>query len=233
MPDFASRIAAVHERMAAAASRSGRKVDEISLLAVSKTFDAETVVAAARAGLKRLGENRVQEAAGKIPAVNAALPFALEWHLVGGLQRNKAKTAAALFDVVHSVDRPALASALQRGADTADRHIRVLLQVDVDDEPQKGGADPADLPELARATDACAALELVGLMAIPRAHEDPERMRPAFARLRALLDDLNRQRPVPLRELSMGMSADFEVAIEEGSTLIRVGTALFGERTRR
>jgi pyridoxal phosphate enzyme (YggS family) len=176
----------------------------------------------------------VQEARAKIPRVAelrgpGAAP--LVWHYVGRLQSNKAKHAAALFDQVESVDRAELARALDRHAAALGRVLDVLLQVNVSGEAQKGGAEPGALPELAAAVAACASLRLRGLMAVPAASEDPEAARPAFARLRELRDALCRTAPgLTLPELSMGMSADFEVAIEEGATIVRVGTALFGPR---
>jgi hypothetical protein len=176
----------------------------------------------------------VQEAESKIEALRALSRESLEWHLIGGLQRNKAKRAAALCDVIQSLDRPELAQALEREAAALGRRLRVFLQVNVDREPQKGGCDPDQVTPLARAVEACPHLELVGLMAIPRACEDPEEVRPSFARLRGLLGELNRARgdSRPLAELSMGMTGDFEVAVEEGATWLRIGTALFGEREK-
>ncbi|HTO71631.1 MAG TPA: YggS family pyridoxal phosphate-dependent enzyme [Myxococcota bacterium] len=230
MSGLAARLAELRARIDARARKAGRDPAAVKLLAVTKTHPPERVLEAVSAGLRAFGENRVQEADAKIPAVAAAAGVPLEWHLVGSLQRNKAARAAALFDVVHSVDRAPLAAALERGAAAAGRHIQVLLQVNVDAEPQKGGAAPAELAELARAVDACAHLRLVGLMTVPRACADPEEVRPSFARMRSLLGELNRGRAVPLAELSMGMSDDFEVAVEEGATWLRIGTALFGAR---
>jgi hypothetical protein len=230
----AERVAAVQARIAAAAHRAGRDPSEVKLVAVSKTFAAGAVAELASLGLGRFGENRVQEALQKIPEVQKLTGEKLEWHLIGSLQRNKAARAARVFDCIHSVDRAELALELERAARAAARRLRVLAQVNVDAEPQKGGAPAALLPELVACLDACPHLELGGLMAVPRACADPEAVRPSFARLRALLDEVNRSRApaARLRELSMGMSADFEVAIEEGATLVRIGTALFGERER-
>jgi PLP dependent protein len=227
---FAERLTAVRARIDASARKAGRAPGEVKLLAVTKTQAPEAVLEAVRAGVRAFGENRVQEAEAKIPAVRALTSEPLEWHLIGSLQRNKAARAAALCDVVHSVDRGPLAAALEREAAKLGRHLRVLVQVNVDAEPQKGGCAPAELAALAREIDACPHLALVGLMAIPRPCADPEGVRPSFARMRALFDDLNRSRSTPLTELSMGMSDDFEVAIEEGATWIRIGTALFGAR---
>jgi pyridoxal phosphate enzyme (YggS family) len=231
---LAARLAEIRERIARAARASGRDPADVKLLAVSKTQPADAVCEAVRAGLVAFGENRVQEAEPKIPAVRALSSAKLEWHLIGPLQRNKARRAVELFDVIQSVDRPELLTALDKAAGASGRRPRVLLQVNVDEEPQKSGCAPASLAALARAADACAHLEWLGLMAIPRACEDPEQVRPSFARLRALLDDLNRARSAEAerRELSMGMTADFEVAVQEGATWLRIGTALFGEREK-
>jgi PLP dependent protein len=227
--DLAARLAEIRGRVERAAQRAGRDPAGVKLLAVSKTQPAERVREAARLGLRAFGENRVQEAESKIEALRGE---GLEWHLIGTLQRNKAKRAAALCDVIQSVDRSALVESLGREAAALGRTLRIFLQVNVDDEPQKGGCAPAELPTLARLCQAQPALELAGLMTIPRACADPEQVRPSFARLRELLDQLNRAREgsPPLRELSMGMSSDFEVAVQEGATWLRIGTALFGER---
>jgi PLP dependent protein len=230
--DLDQRIALLRGRIERAAGRAGRSADDVRLLGVSKTFPTARVIEAAAAGLHCFGENRVQEAAQKIPAVNAARAERIEWHLVGALQRNKARRAAELFDVVQSVDRLALAEQLDRCAREHNRTLRVLVQVDIDAEPQKGGVAPAELPALLDALAGLTHLDVEGLMAIPAVHADPEAQRPAFARLRELLEAAQRSAPqgAQLRELSMGMSADFEVAIEEGSTCVRIGTALFGAR---
>jgi hypothetical protein len=233
VPDVAASLAAVRERVAAAARAAGRPPDAVRLVAVSKGVPAASVIAAARAGQVAFGESRVQEAAAKLPAVAEAVATSLEWHLVGRLQRNKARAAVRLFDVIHSVDTADLARALARAAGELRRRPRVLVQVNLDAEAQKGGVAPEGLGALVEAIDALPALSLVGLMAIPRPAPDPESLRPAFARLRELRDSLDARRPASLwlRELSMGMSADFEVAIREGATLVRVGTAIFGERS--
>lgn len=223
---IAERLRAVRERIDAAARRAGRDPAQVQLLAVSKTFPARAVLEAADAGQRCFAENRVQEAEAKIPEVGRDL----EWHLVGALQRNKARRAVELFDVIHSVDRPQLAHALQRAADAAGRRPRVLLQVNLDAEDQKSGAAPEALGALLDAVRACPALVPSGLMTIPRACDDPEEVRPSFARLAELARELRATEP-RLVELSMGMSADFEVAVEEGATLVRVGTAIFGTRS--
>jgi pyridoxal phosphate enzyme (YggS family) len=199
----------------------------VKLLAVSKGFAAERIREAASAGQVAFGENRVQEAEAKI----AALP-ALEWHLIGQLQRNKARLACELFAAIHSVDRAELAQALARQAAALGRRVRVLVQVNIDEEPQKGGVAPAATAALVHEIASLPALELAGLMAIPRPQPDPEQMRPAFARLRRLREEIRLQAPQGpgLEELSMGMSDDFEVAIQEGATIVRVGSAIFGAR---
>ena len=224
----------VHRRIATAARRAGRDPNEVKLLAVSKRFAHDRVLEAAAAGQLAFGENRVQEASRKIPVVAAEFAAtqpntSMEWHLIGPLQRNKARQAVELFDVIHSLDRSELAVALERAAEALDRRPRVLLQINIDDEPQKSGAAPSDARELLEATRACAHLIPVGLMTLPRACSDPEEVRPSFRRLRELLAELHQDEP-RLVELSMGMSADFEVAIEEGSTQVRIGTAIFGTR---
>jgi len=231
---LAARLAAVQARIAAAARRAGRDPGAVRLVAVSKTVAAPRVAEGAALGLRHLGENRVQEAAEKMHAVRALTDLDLEWHLIGALQRNKAARAARAFDWIHSLDRPELALDLERAATERAAPLRVLAQVNIDAEPQKAGAPPSALRELVACIDRCPHLELRGLMAIPRACADPEEVRPSFARLRALLEDLDRGRDesVGLRELSMGMSADFEIAIEEGATLVRIGTAIFGERSQ-
>lgn len=227
------RIAKVRERIGRSAARSGRSPGEIRLIGVTKTVPAPIVAEAVRAGLADLGENRVQEAGTKIPEVARLLGDrapAPAWHLIGHLQSNKAKKAAGLFPVVHSVDTLPVATALDRHA--AGRRIDILLQVDLGHEPTKHGVDEGRLAELAAAAAALPQLRLRGLMTIPPPFEDPEGSRPFFVRLRRLKEALE-SRGIPLPELSMGMTQDFEVAIEEGATMVRVGRALFGEREAR
>ena len=233
MSALAQRVRRVRERLAGAARAAGRDPDSVRPIAVSKTFPARRVVEAAGAGLRAFGENRVQEAYEKIPEVTDICSHNIEWHFIGHLQRNKARRAVGMCDVIHSVDRPELARALQRAASDLGRRPRVLVQVNIDGEPRKAGVAPRDAPALVRELDACEDLEPVGLMAIPRPAADPERVRPAFARLRELRDALERERGRPLPELSMGMTADFAVAVEEGATWVRLGTAIFGEREER
>ncbi len=225
MSDIAARLADVRARIARAAGRAGRDPASITLVAVSKTFPSDAVVAAARAGQIDFGENKVQEALAKIEATRQ---LRLRWHLVGHLQSNKAKKAVQ-FDVIHSVDSAALLARL----DAAARSPDVLVQVDVAHEPTKFGAVEDELPAIFEAARAARAVRTVGLMLIPPAVDDPDGARPFFQRLRGVRDRLVAQGvdPSMLTALSMGMSHDFEVAIEEGATLVRVGTAIFGERS--
>ncbi len=217
--------------MALAARRSGRQPEEARLIAVSKTCPADFVRAAAAAGQVDFGENRVQEALQKI-GNTGDLP--LRWHLIGHLQSNKARKAAAPFACIHSIDRVDLFDALDRAAAEAGTNPDVLVQVDLAGEPTKHGAAMEAVRGLVEHAAAGRALRLAGLMLLPPFLEDPEAVRPYFRRLRELRDDL-RAHGVPaamLRELSMGMSHDFEVAVEEGATMVRVGTAIFGPRQR-
>jgi hypothetical protein len=207
----------------------------VTLVGVSKRVAPERVAAAVAAGLDHVGESYAQEARDKIPLVHRrldALGVARpRWHFVGRLQRNKARDVVRDFDCVASVDRLSLARALDERAGKASRRLDVLLQVNLSDEPQKGGAPPQAVPELLAACAGLAHLRVTGLMTVPAASPDAEVSRPVFARLRALRERL-RHGPggAALSELSMGMSGDFEVAVEEGATQVRVGTALFGPR---
>jgi hypothetical protein len=226
--EFPTRLAAIRERMAAAAARAGRAAEEVHLLAVSKTFPAEAVRGLAAAGQRVFAESYAQEAVDK---QDATADLDLEWHFIGPLQSNKAKLVAPRFAMVHSVDRLKIARALDRNRGEA-LPLDVCLQVNVSGEESKSGCLPDALPELAAAVAAeCPRLRLRGLMAIPAPGADAEASRPAFRRLRELLDQLRTEGPeAPWDVLSMGMSGDFEVAIEEGATHVRVGSALFGER---
>lgn len=212
-------LVAVERRIAGACALAGRKRDEVTLVAVSKTRPAAMIDEAIAAGVTEVGENRVQEARDKQPSVRGRA----RWHLIGHLQSNKAKDAVRLFDVIQTVDDLALAEKIARAAAAAGKVQDVLLEVNVGDEPQKSGARPADVVALAKSVSALDALRLRGLMAIPPAG-DPEETRRWFRALRAMRDTLG------LAELSMGMTDDFEVAIEEGATIVRVGRAIFGER---
>ncbi|MBS1816407.1 MAG: YggS family pyridoxal phosphate-dependent enzyme [Acidobacteria bacterium] len=228
--DIAARLTSVRDRIADAARRAGRPASDVRLVAVSKTFPFEAVRAAADAGQIDFGENKVQEGQAKILATGA-LP--LRWHLIGHLQSNKAKKAAASFDVIHSIDSVDLLQKVDAAAAERQRAVDVLIQVDLALEPTKFGAPEAEVPRIVEAAMGCQAARLVGLMLLPPAFDDPQATRPFFAALRALRDR-HVASGVPegmLHELSMGMSHDFEVAVEEGATIVRVGSAIFGART--
>ncbi len=203
----------------------------MQLIAVTKTFPAQSILAALEAGQIRFGENRIQEAEPKIQALRG-IP-GLEWHLVGHLQSNKARRAAELFDVVHSLDSTKLAVRLSEACSAAGKVLRVLLQVDLGHEETKYGADPDEVRIIVAAVSGLEGIRLDGLMTIPPFFDDPEKARPYFSALRQLRDTLQSERMGCLGRghLSMGMSHDFEVAIQEGATMVRVGTAIFGERT--
>jgi PLP dependent protein len=231
MDHIAQNLQYIRERIAQAAAACGRSLDEISLLAISKNFPKEFVVRAAEAGVHMFGENRVQEAEEKIPSL-AGIPD-LQWHLVGHLQTNKARRAAELFDVVHSLDNMKLAARLNQASLEAGKVLSVLLQVDLGNEETKFGAEPDRIREIIAALGDCRSLRLDGLMTIPPFFEDPEIVRPYFARLRKIREELESEQPgcLGLKHLSMGMSHDFEQAIREGATILRIGTAIFGSRT--
>jgi hypothetical protein len=227
--DIAGRLASVRGRIAAAARRAGRDPADIRLVAVSKTFDADAVRAAARAGQRVFGENRVQEGLDQIAATAGE---GLEWHLIGHLQSNKAKKAARAFAWIESVDRREVLERIDLEAREAGLEPRVLIQVDLAGEATKHGAAPDEVTALVEAALAARAARLSGLMIVPPIPDDPEESRPWFRRLRDLRDALVAG-GVPadrLQDLSMGMSHDLEVAVEEGATIVRVGTAIFGER---
>jgi pyridoxal phosphate enzyme (YggS family) len=222
-------LSRVQERIAAAARRAGRRSEEITLIGVSKTHPAEAIREAYEAGLRDFGENRVQEWEGKhggIQDLNAT------WHLIGHLQSNKAARAAKLFDSIDSVDDFALAQRLDRAKSESGgtERMRVLIEVHIAKEEAKSGAAEEELPALVEKIAALPKLELAGLMCIPPFAENAEEARPHFRRLRELRDGLTKRLGCALPVLSMGMSHDFEVAIEEGATEVRVGTALFGTR---
>lgn len=219
MESAASRLAAVRERIAHACTVAGRKADEVALVAVSKTHPAEAIEPLLQAGQRIFGENRVQEAHAKWPALRERWADA-ELHLVGSLQSNKAADAVALFDCIHSLDRPSLVAALGKAMNKAGRQVPCFIQVDIGEEPQKGGCAIGELPALLKqASDA--AIPVIGLMCVPPLGIEP-------AAFFALLDKLARDHGLPGR--SMGMSADYETAIVLGATHVRVGTALFGAR---
>jgi pyridoxal phosphate enzyme (YggS family) len=222
------RLVRVREQIARAAERAGRSAEEITLIAVSKTFDSATVQQSVDAGACDLGENRVQEGITKVALIKGDV----RWHLIGHLQSNKARPAVEAFDVIHTIDSSQLAERLDRVAGELARRPEVLVQVDLAHEPTKSGADEGELPAIIEALDSASHLEFRGLMTLPPFFDSPEQTRPYFRRLREILDGLNRGRALEQRltELSMGMSHDFEAAIEEGSTMVRVGTAIFGTR---
>jgi PLP dependent protein len=227
---IARRREDVLERIARAAARAGRHPGEVTLMAATKTQPAETVALAARAGIVRFGENRVQEGAVKIAAVSPEFPD-LEWRLIGPLQSNKAKTALQWFGVVETLDRERLAARLEAMLVETGESLPVLLELNLGGEASKAGIPPEEAERLLEAALACPHLEVRGVMAVPPYDPDPEKSRPYFRRLAGIRDGLARRFGRPLPELSMGMSHDFAVAVEEGATEVRIGTALFGPRT--
>ena len=222
-------IERVRERIVAACRRSGRQPADVKLIAISKTFPAERIREAYEAGLREFGENRVQEADAKRPAL---ADLTITWHLVGHLQTNKAKSARELFHWIHSVDSSRLAEKLDKAAVCSGERLPVLLEVNLGEELSKSGVRETQIVLLAEQVSRLANLEIRGLMVIPPFSEEAEQSRPYFRRLRELAGKLEAAglAGVSMPELSMGMSHDFEVAIEEGATMIRVGTAIFGER---
>ena len=228
--DVAARLAAVRQGIADACARSGRRAEEVVLVGASKVQPIAVLRAAWDAGLRVFGENRVQEAAAKRPE----LPADIDWHLIGPLQTNKVRQALEIFSTVHSVDRPRIALALDREAAARGRRLPVFLEVNLGDEASKHGFPAGDLAQAVHPLAALDHLEVLGLMAIPPLGGEPEASRPWFRRLRTLRDELARTpewRGFP-GLLSMGMSGDYAVAVEEGATHVRVGTALFGRRVK-
>ena len=223
------RLENIRERIRQAADSCNRDPDSIRLVAVSKTVPADTVKAAIEAGAKILGENYVQEAREKFDAL---VHYPVSWHFIGHLQSNKAKYAVRLFDLIHSVDSLKLARALDKEAKKVDKIQPILIQINISGEDNKSGISAAEVPGLILEVSQLKNLSLEGLMTMPPYFYQPEKVRPYFAALRELRDRLKDQ-PIPnvsMDELSMGMTGDFEVAIEEGATLVRIGTAIFGER---
>jgi PLP dependent protein len=227
---ISANLAAVRGRLEQAARTAGRNPADIRLVAISKTFPPEAVREAFAAGQVDFGENRVQEALQKI---RATAELHSRWHLVGHLQTNKARKVAGPFAYVHSVDSVELLTLLDKAAAAERTPLKLLIQVDLAGEVTKFGASEADLPALFEAASRLQSAEMVGLMVLPPYAEDPETARPFFRRLREIREGLARSGVPPgqLRELSMGMSHDFHVAVEEGATIVRVGTAIFGTRT--
>ncbi len=228
--DIKENIIRVQERIASACRRAGRRPEEVKFVAVSKTVPPEAIRKAYEAGLRDFGENRVQEAEGKRPALS---DLTVTWHLVGHLQSNKARPARELFHWVHSLDSVRLGTKLHQAAVCSGERLRVLVQVNLGEEATKSGVREHEVAPLAEQVSRLETLELKGLMVLPPLFEDPERARPFFRRLRELAATLRSAKlpNVSMEELSMGMSHDFEVAVEEGATMVRLGTAIFGPRT--
>lgn len=226
--DLTANLGSIRKRIAAAAGRAGRAPDSVTLLAVTKGQPPETVQEATRLGLALFGENKVQEAKAKIPLC----PGRVRWHMIGHLQSNKVRDAVELFEMIQSVDSLHLAEEINKRAEQAAKTLPILLEVNIVGEASKFGYQPetllADLDRL----NALPRLELHGLMTIPPWSPLPETVRPVFRKLRALKEQCEKRLGAPLPHLSMGMSGDFEVAIEEGATMVRIGTALFGERPK-
>jgi PLP dependent protein len=223
MTDIRANLERVRERVARAAERAGRRASDVLLVGVSKTVDAARIRQAIEAGVPALGENRVQEAKEKVTELGRPVP----WHLIGHLQTNKARDAVELFDVIHSLDRLDLAKELDKRARSRGRTVDALIEVNVAGEASKGGVAPDGLDALLAAVAALPAIKVRGLMAIPPEAKEPDDSRVWFKALRKQAERFS------LPELSMGMSGDFEVAIEEGATIVRVGTAIFGPRAPR
>jgi hypothetical protein len=228
MEEIAANLARIATRIAEAAQKCGRSPDEIELVAVSKTHAAEKVQAAVEAGQLLFGESRVQEARAKIPL----LPSRLRWHFIGHLQKNKIRHALPLFELFHGIDSLALAQDMDRIAEEEGMRPRILLEVNLAGEASKHGFSPEPLRRDLETTLSLGRLTIEGLMTIPPLSPEAEASRRYFVALRELRDQLEREFNVRLPQLSMGMSGDFAIAIEEGATLVRVGTAIFGERSR-
>jgi PLP dependent protein len=229
MNSIAENLQRVREQMAQAAAKAGRAVEEIELVAITKTHPADTVREAIQAGQNLFGENRVQEARGKIPE----LPSSIRWHFVGHLQKNKVRHALPLFEMIHSVDSLALAEDINRIAQEEGLHPRVLLEVNVAGEGSKFGFSHDKLRAEMEPLLALPRLSILGLMCVPPIAEEAEASRKYFVQLREIRDRLQTEFNVDLAQLSMGMTQDYWIAVEEGATLVRVGTAIFGERERK
>ena len=227
--DLRSNIEKIRDRIAAACSRSGRATEGVTLLAVTKTQPPDLVNEAAALGLSLFGENKVQEAKNKIPLCSGKL----SWHMIGHLQSNKAREAVSLFSMIQSVDSLHLADELNKRADQASKTIPILLEVNIVGEASKFGYKPEQLLRELGALNDLSRLEVHGLMTVPPWTPMPERVRPVFRKLRELRTECEQILGAPLPHLSMGMTGDFEVAIEEGATIVRIGTALFGERPKK
>ncbi|MEE2823131.1 MAG: YggS family pyridoxal phosphate-dependent enzyme [Acidobacteriota bacterium] len=225
--DVASNVLQLKQEIKSIALNCGRDPREVSLMAVTKTVSADIVGQAVAAGQALFGENRLQEAWRKIPQVKAPKS---SWHLIGPLQSNKVRRAVEIFQVIQTLDRPKIARKINHYAHKMGKTLPVFVEVNIGDEPQKHGVLTKELPALIELVDTMPALRLEGLMTIPPRHEEAEESRPYFQRLAAILNEINLCRESPVKELSMGMSHDYRIAIEEGSTLLRIGTAIFGSR---
>ncbi|RJQ51319.1 MAG: YggS family pyridoxal phosphate-dependent enzyme [Nitrospiraceae bacterium] len=223
-------LAAVREKIFKAAARAGRNPQDIKLVAVTKTIELPEIIEAAKTGVTIFGENRVQEAKEKITEFRAQnTDLKIEWHLIGHLQKNKTKYAVGLFDLIQTIDSPGLAEEVNKQAEKAGKTQRALMQVKISEEATKHGVPEKDMMELAYRISGMNNLKLEGLMTMTPYFEDAEKARPYFERLREIRDEAEK-RGFKLPELSMGMSHDFDIAVEEGATMVRVGTAIFGER---
>ncbi|MDX2495870.1 MAG: YggS family pyridoxal phosphate-dependent enzyme [Desulfuromusa sp.] len=231
MNDIAANLAKIHDRIDKACQKAGRNSEKVRLIAVSKVKPAELIEEAYLSGQKLFGESYVQEFRDKEPLVGSPV----QWHFIGGLQSNKVKYLRGNVAMIHSVDRLSLAEEIDRQWGKSDRVAEILLQVNVGDESTKSGCAPEDLEQLVRAVAQLPNLKVCGLMCLPPHSDDPEQVRPFFRQLRELSEQINKLHlpGVEMTELSMGMSGDFEVAVEEGATLVRVGTAIFGARIKK
>ncbi len=225
--DIASNLKRLEEEIQSVAHDCGRDPRKIRLMAVSKLFSTAVVEQAAAAGQTLFGENRPQEAWQKIPQVKQS---GLCWHLIGPLQSNKARRAVEMFDVIQTLDRPKITRRVNQYARELDKTLRVFIEVNIGEELQKHGVAPEELGGMVELVDSMSALQLEGLMTLPPHHQEAEASRPYFQKLAKMQEEVNRNRQLPLKELSMGMSRDYRVAIEEGATLVRLGTAIFGPR---
>ena len=226
--DLADNLSAIQERIRNACSRAGREPESVMLLAVTKGQLPEVVSQAAQLGLSLFGENKVQEAKAKIPLC----PGRLRWHMIGHLQSNKCRDAVELFEMIQAVDSLALAEELNKRAEQAAKRMPIMLEVNIAGEASKFGYPPGRLLAELQQINALPRLEIHGLMCVPPWTSEPDRVRPLFRRLRDLKTDCEQLLGVSLAQLSMGMSGDFEIAVEEGSTIVRIGTALFGPRPK-
>lgn len=226
--DFASRLDAIRRTIAESCAKASRNPDEVEIIAVTKTHGPDAVRLAWEAGISTIGENKVQEAAAKIPLCQSGP----EWHLIGHLQKNKVRHALSLFSAIHSVDSLELLQAIERISDEEGHSPRILLETNVSGESSKFGIKPSALPEIVEASLNCRRITLEGFMTMAPFSPNPEDSRPHFARLRMLRDEMEKRFGASFPVLSMGMSGDYAVAVEEGATCVRIGTALFGAREK-